>query len=150
MLSIQYCRLQNRKLPRRQDIVSWAEQWNHLYRKANDMKCTDYGANLEFINKPSKSVNPEFAQSAPSTVIRGCVQRESIQTIPKLAEWLLMEQQINTTLPSAGNANTAFATYQYLDTDNPTPSPSPSPTSKLSDQQRGSKKFLEQRIEVTS
>jgi len=124
-----------RKPPRRQDIVSWTEQWNHLYRRAkraNHTKCTDYGASLEFI-KASKSVNPEFAQSARSTVMRSYVNRESIQTIPELTKWLLMEQQIDAALLSADSASTGFATHPGLDTDNHTASS----TSKPADQPKG-------------
>ena len=73
--------------------MTWIEQWNHLYRrviKANHTKCTDYGASLEFI-KASKSVNPEFTQSARSAIMRNYVQKEAIQTIPELTKWLLIE-----------------------------------------------------------
>jgi hypothetical protein len=51
-----------------------------------------------------------------------------------------MEQQHNVALPSTGNANIGFATYQGVDTDNPTHSPSPAPTSKSSDRLKGNKK----------
>ena len=120
--------------PLHQDIVNWIELWNNLYRrtkKANYIKCTEYGPSLEFI-KASKSVNPEFSQGARGTVMRSSVKNEPVQTIPELTKRLLMEQHID--------ANTGFVTYQGLDTDNPAASPSPAPTPKSSDQRKVNKK----------